>query len=145
VNLNEATQHISECFSLLTTSKYPSMKVVMLLHDQDVISMVSNFIEIKQVFEVLTRGMSSCFDPAPNKDFAATCQQFLATIQPAVSSINRTTEGVVCFWDDKAKSAAMISSLSDVSVSFAIICEHMFRTISGEAGLYSISESTTIH
>jgi len=131
MNLDEASQHIGECISLLTTTNYPAMKVVVLIHsNNNDISMVSNFMEPKHIFEVLTRGMASCFDPIPKPEFKSACTKFLETIQPAVSALDNSS-GVVCFWDDKIKSAALISSLQDYSVSFAIICEHMYRTIAG--------------
>ena len=145
MNLNQVSQHIGDCLSLLTTRHYPAMKVVVLIHNGDNnISMVTNFIDPKYVFEVLTRGMASCFDPTPQVDFKHACNRFLETIQPAVSTLNNSA-GVVCFWDSSRKSAALISSLDDYSVSFAIICEHIYRTISGNIEYHHAPENYRLH
>jgi hypothetical protein len=140
VNLHEASEHICQGFASLPAT----MKVVVLLYNNNNISMISNFTESRGIFEVLTRCMSSCFDPTPTSDFTDNCKQFLDTIHPTVAALH-TTEGVVCFLDNDSKSAAMISSLENMSVTFAIICEHMFRTISGNDMDHGFPTSQMIH
>lgn len=145
MNLNEASQHIGECISLLTSTNYPAMKVVVLIHNgNNDISMISNFMEPKRIFEVLTRGMASCFDPTPRDEFKRACHKFLDTIQPTVSLLENSS-GVVCFWDDHIRTAALISTLEDYSVSFAIICEHMYRTIAGDVRYHQMPENYLLH
>jgi len=145
MNLNEVNQHIGECISSLTTNNYPEMKIVVLIHNNnDDISMISNSMETRRVLEVLTRSMVSYFDPVPRPEFKLACHKFIDTIQPAVSSLSNDAAGVVCFWDDRIKSAAMISSLDNYLLSFAIICEHIFRTISGNI-TYSAPENYLLH
>jgi hypothetical protein len=108
--------------------------------------MVSNFVEQQDIFQVLMRGMVSSFSPEPTGQFMSACKQFGETIKPAVESFSGAESVVCCFWDQKIKQAAMLSSISDRSVTFAIICEHIVRVISGESCYYDErTTNTTVH
>jgi hypothetical protein len=131
MNIVQISEHIGECLTTLTADTYPSLRCVVLIHggDND-ISMVSNFAEQQDIFEVLTRSMVSCFGPKPSGAFQIACLKIGEVIRPAILA-SAANSVVCCFWDDKLKESGILSTLDDRSVVFAIICEHMVRVISG--------------
>jgi hypothetical protein len=128
MNLVELSQHLCDNLLVLNDTN-PTMEVVILIHSvNSEISMISNSTEELVTFEVLSRGMASCFDPKPKGAFKDTCHKYLDIIRPAVATLGKA-ESIVCFWDKKMRQSALISTLNDSSVVIAIVCEHMVRTL----------------
>lgn len=131
MNLNDASQHIGDCFSQLILDKFPELHIVMLLQTQENVSVVSNIKEVKMLFEVLIRSMSSCFDESPKSEFTTNCYEFIKTIKPTIVAVDDLIGVVICFLDT-TKTATLISSYADIATSLAIICDHLYRNITGE-------------
>jgi hypothetical protein len=141
MTLEQTSRYISENLMYLTTS-FPNMKVVVLVHNgKNDIGMISNSLDTLTTYEILSRGMASCFDPMPKGVFNTTCQSYVSVIKPLVESVNGA-DGLICFWDTKIRKAAMLSTLDDCSLAMAIICEHLVRVISaGYNGFYDLSDN----
>jgi hypothetical protein len=128
MNLVEVSQHLCDNLLVLTDDN-PTMEVVILIHSVNSdISMISNTTKESVTFEVLSRGMASCFDPQHKGIFNDMCHKYLDVIKPTVAALGNA-ESIVCFWDKKMRKSSLVSSLTDSSVVIAIICEHMIRTL----------------